>query len=133
MLIKLISTPVCVSKSLQPHGLFLPSSSVYEIFQARILEWVVISYQRIFPTQGLNPSFLCLLHWQVDFFTTVPPWKPDSFLGEQYFQRNGAMLLSLWEFTGKQMHQQKKNNCAETLKGKGLGIVTFILREFRPH
>ena len=23
--------------------------------------------QGIFPTQGLNPSLLCLLHWQVDF------------------------------------------------------------------
>ena len=38
----------------------------------------------------------------------------NSFLGEQYFQKNGTMLLSLWEFTGKPIHQQKKNNCAET-------------------
>ena len=25
--------------------------------------------QGIFPTQGANPAFLCLLHWQVDFFS----------------------------------------------------------------
>ena len=36
-----------------------PGSSVHEIFQARILEWVAISFSRgIFPTQGSNPGFL---------------------------------------------------------------------------
>ena len=35
----------------------LPGSSVHGIFQARILEWVAISFSRgIFPTQGLNPG-----------------------------------------------------------------------------
>ena len=34
-----------------------PGSSVHGIFQARILEWVPISFlQGIFPTQGLNPG-----------------------------------------------------------------------------
>ena len=43
----------------------LPGSSVHGLFQARVLEWVVIS----FPTQGLNPGLLhcrqtlyCLSH-----------------------------------------------------------------------
>ena len=40
----------------------LPGSSVHVIFQARILEWVVISSFRIFSIQGLNPCLLCLLH-----------------------------------------------------------------------
>ena len=36
-----------------------PGSSVHEILQARILEWVVISFSRgIFPTQGSNPGLL---------------------------------------------------------------------------
>ena len=34
--------------------------------------------QEIFPTQGANPCFLHLLHWEVDSFTTVPPGKPHS-------------------------------------------------------
>ena len=45
----------------------LPGSFVQEISQARILEWVAISFQGIFPSQGSN---LCLLlgrlipyHW----------------------------------------------------------------------
>ena len=29
--------------------------------------------QEIFPTQGLNPSLLCLLHWHVDSLPLVPP------------------------------------------------------------
>ena len=41
-----------------------PGSSVLEILQARILEWVDMSSSReIFPTQG---SKLGLLHWQAD-------------------------------------------------------------------
>ena len=44
-----------------------PGSSVHEVLQARILEWVAISFSReIFLTQGLRPHLLCLLHWQED-------------------------------------------------------------------
>ena len=32
--------------------------------------------QGIFPTQGLNPYHLCLLHWQVGSLPTEPPGKP---------------------------------------------------------
>ena len=35
-----------VSKYLQPHELYLPGSSIHGIFQARILEWVAISFSR---------------------------------------------------------------------------------------
>ena len=31
--------------------------------------------QGIFPTQGLKPSLLCLLHWQADSLSLVPPGK----------------------------------------------------------
>ena len=43
-----------------------PSPSVYWIFQARMLEWVAIFFQGIFPTQGWNPRLLHLLNWQED-------------------------------------------------------------------
>ena len=47
---------LCNSIDYSPSG-----SSVHGIFQAKILEWVVISFSRgIFPTRGLN---LGLLHW----------------------------------------------------------------------
>ena len=48
-----------------------PGSSVHGTSQARTLEWVAPSCSRgIFLTQGLD---LCLLHWQVGFFTPEPP------------------------------------------------------------
>ena len=38
-------------------------------------------FQRIFPTQGSNPSPLYLLHWQVDFFfTTCATWEALCYL-----------------------------------------------------
>ena len=45
----------------------LPGASVC-VFQARVLDWVAISYSAwgIFPTQRSNPCFLRLLHWQAD-------------------------------------------------------------------
>ena len=51
----------------------LPGSSIHGIFQARILEWVFISSSRaFFPTQGLNPCLLLLLHWQTDSLPLSP-------------------------------------------------------------
>ena len=41
----------------------LPGSSVDGILQARILEWVAISFSRDIPNPGIKPH---LLHWQVD-------------------------------------------------------------------
>ena len=62
---------VCMlSKSLQwcttlcdPMDCSLPSSSVHEILQARILEWVFL-LQKIFPIWGSNLHLLYLLLWQ---------------------------------------------------------------------
>ena len=34
--------------------------------------------QGISPTLGLNPCLLHLLHWQVSFFKTKPPGKPNN-------------------------------------------------------
>ena len=57
-----------VSDSLLPPGLYsLPGSSVHRIFQARLLEWVAISYSKeSSQTQGSNLPLLGLLHWQAD-------------------------------------------------------------------
>ena len=51
-----------------PHTECSPSgSSVHGTLQARILEWVTISFSRgIFLTQGLNPHLLHVLHGQAD-------------------------------------------------------------------
>ena len=58
-----------------------PGSSVHEILQARILEWVAI-LQGIFLAQGSNSCLLWLLHWQAGSLPLAPPGKPPSFLQE---------------------------------------------------
>ena len=60
------------------HDCSLTGSSVHGIFQARILEWVAISFSRgIFLTQGLNyvcPSVSPAL--QAGSLPLAPPGKP---------------------------------------------------------
>ena len=54
----------------------LPGSCVHGILQARILEWVAISFSRgIFLTQGSNTHLLHLQHWLVG---SLPPAPLDN-------------------------------------------------------
>ena len=58
----------------------LPGFSVRGILQARISEWVSISFSRgLFPTQESNLSLLYLLHWQVGSLPLVPPGMSNLF------------------------------------------------------
>ena len=50
-----------------------PGSSVYGIFQGRILEWAAISLSRDLPDPGIEPVSPALAG---RFFTTEPPGKP---------------------------------------------------------
>ena len=43
-----------------------PDSAVYGILQARILEWVALSYARDLPDPGIQSMSSVFLHWQVD-------------------------------------------------------------------
>ena len=47
-------------------------SSVHGILQTRMLRWVAMPSSS-FPTQGLNPCVLCLLHWQAGSLPLAPP------------------------------------------------------------
>ena len=64
-------------------------SSVHGILQARILEWVAILFQEIFPPQGSN---LCLVSPASagGFFTTASPGKAFS---SQYLNKKGKMCM----------------------------------------
>ena len=52
-----------------------PGSSVRGILQARILEWVAIPFQGIFPNQGSNPG---LPQLRADSLLSEPPRKPKN-------------------------------------------------------
>jgi len=53
-----------------------PSYSIHEIFQARILEWVAISYFRGSFDPRIEPVSLVSPVLPGRFFTTAPPRKP---------------------------------------------------------
>ena len=50
-----------------------PGASIYGIFQARILEWVAISFSK-----GSSPTKdqICISYLACRFFTSEPPRKP---------------------------------------------------------
>ena len=54
----------------KPMGCSSPGSSVHGIFQARILEWVVISFSRGSPDPGSEPRSPAL---QADSLLSEPP------------------------------------------------------------
>ena len=59
-----------------PMNCRLPGSSVHGIFPGKNSGVAChVLPQGISPTQGWNPHFLCLLHWQVDSLPLVPPGK----------------------------------------------------------
>ena len=77
-----------------PMDCSLSGSSVLGIFQARILEWVAVSYSRlIFLTQGSNPSLLCFLHWQAD---SLPLSPLESLLLLWWLANKFKKWLFLW-------------------------------------
>ena len=52
-----------------------PGSSVHGILQARIQDWVVISFPEDLPNPGIKPRSSA---WQVDSLSSEPPGKPKN-------------------------------------------------------
>ena len=78
--------------TLPPCEIHWPRSSVHGILQARVLEWVSVPNSRgVFPTQGLNLSLLCLLHWQAGSLPLAPPGK--SAVSSMYYH---ISPLEIW-------------------------------------
>ena len=74
-----------------------PGSSVHGILQARILEWIAISFSRDLPNPGIKPWSPAL---QADALSSEPPGKPpeaevDVFLEFSCFFDNPQML-AIW-------------------------------------
>ena len=73
----------------QPHELY-PGFFVQGIFPGNNTG---VGYhallQGIFPTQGLNPHLLCLLHWQVGSLPLAPP-------GQDRWEALNPMTSNLW-------------------------------------
>ena len=67
-----------------------PGSYMHEVSQARTLAWDAMPYSRgIFPTQGLNPRLLCLLHRQAD---SLPLHHLRSHLSKQIWEVSKGLV-----------------------------------------
>ena len=78
---------------LQPPDYSLLGSSVHGISQARILDWVAVSFSRVFPNPEIEPASPALVD---GVFTTEPP-------GEQNYHM--IQQVRTWVFTqGRQKH-----------------------------
>ena len=55
--VKLLVTQLCLTLC-EPMDYSPPGSSVHEIFQIRILEWVSIPFSRDLPNPGIEPTSL---------------------------------------------------------------------------
>ena len=73
MLISQLCPTLC-----SPMDCSLPGSSVHGIFQAGILEWVVIPFSRDLPDPGIEPWFLMSPALAGEFFTTSATWKAHT-------------------------------------------------------
>ena len=55
-----------------------PSSSVHRFSRQESWNGLPFPIPRIFPTQGLKPCLLCLLHWQADSLLSAPPGREQN-------------------------------------------------------
>ena len=106
-------------------------SSVHGILQARILEWLPFPPPgdlRIFPTQGLNPWLLCLLHWQASSLPIVPPGKPYIYI---YRHRDQWNRIEIPEINSHIYGQLIFYNCATIIKWESNHLFNTWCRENR--
>ena len=100
--------------SLQPHGWYSPpGSSVRGIFQARILEWVVISFSRGSSRSRDQTHVYCGSCIAGEFFTTEPLGKPSTG-GRWYIRQERIFELkdAKWVF---KHHIVGTNSCGTEL------------------
>ena len=77
-----------------PMDCSLPGFSVHGILQARILEWVAISFSRDLPDPGIKPRSPAL---QADALTSEPPGKLSMYISKNYSVFKNVINIKLIE------------------------------------
>ena len=96
-----------MSESLRPHGLSLPGSSIHEIFQARVLKWVAVSFSRGSSQPGGWTWVSCIADRCFTVWATREPWcfenmclKISKWFQISVFSTNSSPLTpEFWYFT----------------------------------
>ena len=108
-----------------------PSSSVPGIFQARILEWVAISFSRvIFPIQWLN---LPLLHCRLVLYHWATRKTPIKFLSNKGKKTPMCEIMSLYEALEHNQHTQNMDKDCNFLRAVYISDSAFEFLELFPN
>ena len=94
-----------MSNSLWPMDCSPPGSSDHGISQARILEWIAISFSRDLPNLAMEPTSSALAD---GFFTTEPPGKPNN--NDIYFLITWGMRITPNADTGAGLGNFRKQS-----------------------
>ena len=87
---------LCVcARSVMSESVTPPGSSVLEIIQAGVLEWVAISSSGGLPDPEIEPASLASPALADGFFTTMPPRKPHCALRTHVLDAF-VLLSSIW-------------------------------------
>ena len=95
-----------VYNSLQPYGLCLPGSSIYGIFQVRILEWVDISSSRGSSWPRDWTHVFCVFCIASRFFTT----KPQGSCFESLDQYEKGKIFQVGKSTWKKTEAKQERS-----------------------
>ena len=83
----------------------LPCSSVYELLQTRILEWVAISFARESSSPGMEPTSLVSAELAGGFFTAIVIWEAITTTLLKIAQtrvlmtKNGGTIKLVWSWS----------------------------------
>ena len=81
----------------------LPGSSVHGICQARILEWVDISFSRGSSQPRDRTHISCIAG---GFFTAEPPGKPRQLIKNLLYSIGNSTQYSVMAYVGKESNQE---------------------------
>jgi len=101
---------------LQPMGSVVAAPRLWSTGPTVMVHRLSCSTYGIFLDQGPN---LCLLHWQVDSFTTEPPGKPTSHIKFLYFVVSDQAHVHL-SFQSSTSHRCGVSPCCQSSHHTGL-------------
>ena len=90
----------------------LPGFSVCGIFQARVQEWVAISFSRDLPDPGIEPGSPAL---QADTLLSEPPGKPSV---QAYFFHSFWKICTEMNVTLRDRDPVIENKCLDIKEGR---------------
>ena len=105
-----------------------PGSSIHEIFQARVLEWVAISFSRGSSRPGIEPSSPAL---QADALPSEPPGKPREAKGKGENERYTHLNAEFQRIARRDKKAFLSDQCKEIEENNRMGKTRDLFKKIR--